>query len=265
MTGTVPPRALTIAGSDSGGGAGIEADLKTFTALQVYGLAAVTSVTAQNTVGVTGVHDIPAEFVAKQIDVVLEDIGADAVKSGMLSSVEIVDAVADRIEAHGITRYVLDPVMVSETGHSLLDAKAMARVVQRLFPLSLIVTPNLSEAKAILECTIKDEEAMRAAAKEIHALGPRYVVIKGGHLAGPEAVDILYDGATWVRHAVARIETKNTHGTGCTYSAAITAKLACGVEVTEAVTQAKAYVTGALQSGFNLGSGAGPLNHFWSA
>ena len=264
MSGQEPRKALTIAGSDSGGGAGIEADLKTFTALQVYGLAAVTSVTAQNTLGVTGVHDIPAAFVAKQIDVVLDDIGADAVKSGMLSSIEIVDAVADCIEAHGITQYVLDPVMVSETGHPLLDANAMERVIVRLFPLSLMVTPNLAEAEAILGRPVADEDAMRAAAEEIHALGPRYVLIKGGHLSGPEAVDILYDGTTWVRHAVPRIDTKNTHGTGCTYSAAIAAHLARGVAVPEAVAQAKAYVTGALQSGFDLGGGAGPLNHFWS-
>ena len=264
MSGQEPRKALTIAGSDSGGGAGIEADLKTFTALQVYGLAAVTSVTAQNTLGVTGMHDIPAAFVAKQIDVVLDDIGADAVKSGMLSSVEIVDAVAGCIEAHGITQYVLDPVMVSETGHPLLDANAMERVIARLFPLSLVVTPNLSEVEAILGRPIDDEDAMRAAAAEMHALGPRYVLIKGGHLSGPEAIDILYDGTTWVRHAVPRIDTRNTHGTGCTYSAAIAAHLARGVEVPEAVTLAKAYVTGALQSGFDLGGGAGSLNHFWS-
>jgi hydroxymethylpyrimidine/phosphomethylpyrimidine kinase len=263
MAAKTPPRVLTIAGSDSGGGAGIEADLKTFTALHVFGMAAVTSITAQNTTGVYGVHDVPAEMVAQQIDVVCEDIGVDAAKSGMLSNAAIIHAVADAIARHRIEKYVLDPVMFSETGHRLLSEDAVESLKQRLLPLAMVVTPNAVEAAALTGIEVRDVKSQRDAARALHHLGARAVLIKGGHLPGPAAVDILYDGLNFAEFSAPRVDTRNTHGTGCTYAAAIAAMLGHHQPLPEAVRIAKQYVTAAIVHGFALGRGAGPLNHFW--
>ncbi len=263
MPDNIIPRVLTIAGSDSGGGAGIQADLKTFTALRVFGMAAITSVTAQNTVGVSGVHDLPPEFVAEQIDDVAQDIGVDAAKTGMLSSAAIVEAVADSIERNALEKLVVDPVMVAKSGDSLLRDSAQQAVRERILPLAYMVTPNASEAEVLAGMRIAGPEDVEEAVRRIHGLGARYVLLKGGHLPGSEAVDYLFDGVTVQRFAAPRIATKNTHGTGCTYSAAIAAFLARGDAPAEAVQHAKYYLTGAIQHSFALGSGHGPLNHFW--
>ncbi|MDK1021590.1 MAG: bifunctional hydroxymethylpyrimidine kinase/phosphomethylpyrimidine kinase [Candidatus Hydrogenedentes bacterium] len=259
-----PPRALTIAGSDSSGGAGIEADLKTFTALQVYGMACVTSVTAQNTTAVHSLQDLPPEMVSRQIDVVVEDLGVDAAKSGMLANGAIIEAVADRIAHYRIEKYVLDPVMVSETGQALLQPDAIQILTTRLLPLALVVTPNAAEAEALSGQAVSDVAGMREAARAIHDLGARHVLVKGGHIEGSDAIDVLYDGSEFETFSAPRIDTPNTHGTGCTYSAAITAKLAKGLNVRDAIGDAKEYLTGAIQHGFDLGKGPGPLNHFWN-
>jgi len=263
MAAATPPRVLTIAGSDSGGGAGIEADLKTFTTLQVFGMAAVTSITAQNTTGVYGVHDIPAAMVAQQIDVVSQDIGIDAAKSGMLSNAAIIEAVADAITRNGILNYVLDPVMISESGHRLLREDAIDALKKLLIPLSKIITPNTAEAEALTGIAVTDAESQRDAARAIADLGADTVLIKGGHLSGPESMDLLYGGGYFVEFSAPRIDTRNTHGTGCTYAAAIAAFLGHGQLLPEAVRIAKQYVTEAIRQGFALGHGAGPLNHFW--
>ncbi|HOD49061.1 MAG TPA: bifunctional hydroxymethylpyrimidine kinase/phosphomethylpyrimidine kinase [Candidatus Hydrogenedentes bacterium] len=265
MTESVIPRVLTIAGSDSGGGAGIEADLKTFTALRVFGMAAITSVTAQNTLGVTGVHDLPPEFVAEQIDDVAQDIGVDAAKTGMLSSAAIAEAVADSVARNKIAKLVVDPVMVAKSGDPLLRESAQQAVRERILPLAYVVTPNVPEAEVLAGAPIASPEAVEEAARRIHGLGARFVLVKGGHMAGSEAVDYLFDGETVTTFSARRIPTKNTHGTGCTYSAAIAAYLAKGRPVTEAVRLAKDYLSGAIKHSFPLGSGHGPLNHFWQA
>jgi hydroxymethylpyrimidine/phosphomethylpyrimidine kinase len=255
------PRALTIAGSDSGGGAGIQADLKTFSAFRVYGASVLTAITAQNSVGVHGVENLAPAFVAAQLDAVLGDIGADAAKTGMLSTAPIVQAVADRLRAHGLRRLVVDPVMIAKSGDPLLQPSARAALVELILPLALVVTPNLHEAAALAEMPVGTETEMEAAARRIHALGPAWVLVKGGHLKG-DAVDLLFDGARVTRLAAPRIDTPHTHGTGCTYSAAITAGLARGGSVPEAVAEAKRYVTAAIRAGFALGRGVGPLRHF---
>ena len=263
MPDTAIPCVLTIAGSDSGGGAGIQADLKTFTALRVFGMAAITSVTAQNTVGVTGVHDLPPEFVAEQIDDVARDIGVDAAKTGMLSSAAIVEAVADSVARNSITRLVVDPVMVAKSGDPLLQASARQAMRKRILPLAWLVTPNVPEAEVLAGVRITGPQQVEQAARNIHRLGARYVLLKGGHMEGENAVDYLYDGQTIQTFSAPRIATRNTHGTGCTYSAAIAAYLARGCASGEAVQRAKAYLTGAIQHSFPLGAGHGPLNHFW--
>ena len=260
----VVARALTIAGSDSSGGAGIEADLKTFTALGVYGMAAVTSVTAQNTTGVIAAHHLPPALVAQQINAVAGDIGIDAAKTGMLANARIIEAVAACVAAHHIPNLVVDPVMVASSGARLLEASACAILKERLLPLAFLLTPNIPEAEALTGMTIRDPNDVRNAAQRLHETGVRYVLIKGGHLNTAEAADYLYDGAGFHEFTAARVNTSNTHGTGCTYSAAIAAYLAKGIEVIEAVRQAKAYVTEAIRHGFQLGNGPGPLNHFWS-
>ncbi|GBC81724.1 Hydroxymethylpyrimidine/phosphomethylpyrimidine kinase [bacterium HR10] len=257
-------KALTIAGSDSGGGAGIQADLKTFTALRVYGLSVLTAITAQDTCRVAGVIEVPADFVRLQLDVVMCDIGADAAKTGMLSSPEIIEAVAEGIREHRIERLVVDPVMRAKSGDRLLRAEAEEALVRRLLPLAYLVTPNIPEAEALVGWPIRSLEDMRNAARHIFELGPRAVLVKGGHLdSGSEAVDILYDGREFHEVVAERIPTRNTHGTGCTYSAAITAYLARGEGLLEAVRRAKHYVTMAIRYGFPIGRGHGPLNHFW--
>ncbi len=255
------PRALTIAGSDSGGGAGIQADLKTFTAFRVFGTSVLTAITAQNSIGVQGVVNLPPEFVARQLDSVLGDIGTDAAKTGMLSTAAIIRAVAERLRAHRVERLIVDPVMIAKSGDPLLEPDARQALVEAILPLALVVTPNLHEAAALAEFPVATVEEMEAAARRIHALGPRWVLVKGGHLKG-DPVDLLFDGRTLQRFEAERVPTPHTHGTGCTYSAAIAAGLALGAGVPEAVGQAKRYVTAAIRGGFALGRGVGPLRHF---
>lgn len=255
------PRVLTIAGSDSGGGAGIEADLKTFAALGVYGMAAITAVTAQNTVAVTGIHEIPASFVAEQIFEVASDIGVDAAKTGMLSSSGIIEAVAGEVVRFKIEKLVVDPVMIAKSGDALLQASAREAMRSRLLPLAWIVTPNVPEAEVLAGMKIACPGCIEEAAKRIHGLGCRYVLIKGGHMDQAQAVDYLYDGQRIETFTAPRINTKNTHGTGCTFSAAIAAFLAKGADTAGAVQQAKEYLTGAIRNSLNLGKGHGPLDH----
>jgi len=254
---------LTIAGSDSGGGAGIQADLKTFAALGVYGTSALTAVTAQNTVGVRAVEEAPPALVAAQIDAVLEDIGADAAKTGMLSSAAIVAVTVGRIRAHGIARLVVDPVMVAKSGDRLLREDAVRALRTDLLPLALVVTPNLPEAETLAGVTIGSRADLEDAARRIAALGPRYVLIKGGHAPG-DPIDILYDGRAFREYPGARIATTSTHGTGCTLSAAIVAYLARGLAVEDAVGRAKEYVVAAMCAASPLGRGHGPLHHLFA-
>jgi hydroxymethylpyrimidine/phosphomethylpyrimidine kinase len=259
----IPPRVLTIAGSDSGGGAGIQADLKTIAALGCYGMSAITAITAQNTLGVFGIHDIPPETVARQIDAVLDDIGADAVKTGMLSSASIIEAIAESLSRHPIENLVVDPVMVAKSGDHLLQESAQEALRSRLLPLALLVTPNVPEAEVLSGLGIVNETDLHRAAGRIHALGPRYVLMKGGHLEGDEAVDYLFDGKTLQRFNAPRIPSRNTHGTGCTFSSAIACYLARGLDVAGAVARAKEYLSGAIRHGLPLGAGHGPLHHGW--
>ena len=256
------PTALTIAGSDSGGGAGIQADLKTFAALGVYGTSALTAITAQNTVGVTGVHDVPVDIVAAQIEAVLTDIGADAVKTGMLSSAPIIETVARELAHFRVDLLVVDPVMVAKSGDRLLREDALDAMRRNLVPLATLVTPNVPEAEALTGLTIESPEDIRAAADRIVGMGARAVVVKGGHLSGPP-VDTFYDGHEFTEFTTERIETKNTHGTGCSFASAIAAGLANGLVLQEAVSDAKEYVTEAIRQSFPVGQGHGPLNHFY--
>jgi len=255
------PTALTIAGSDSGGGAGIQADLKTFSAFRVFGTSVLTAVTAQNSLGVHGVFDLPPEFVARQIDAVLSDIGADAVKLGMLSTSPIIEAVAGRLRAHGARTIVLDPVMIAKSGDPLLRPEARTALIREVVPLAEVVTPNLHEAAALAGIAVATEADMEEAARRIHGLGPRHVLVKGGHLAGA-ATDILWDGRALTRFTAPRLDSPNTHGTGCTYSAAIAAGLARGRPLADAIREAKAYVSAAIREGFRVGGGVGALRHF---
>ena len=259
---TTVPKAMTIAGSDSGGGAGIQADLKTFAALGVYGTSVLTAITAQNTRGVMAVHEVPPEMVTAQMDAVLTDIGADAVKTGMLANSSIIEAVAEGLERHGVTRLVVDPVMVAKSGDRLLREDAVKALRTRLLPLATVVTPNIPEAEVLAEMTIETPEDARTAARRIREQGAKAVVVKGGHMPGP-AVDRLYDGDTFSEFSTPRIETKNTHGTGCTFASAIAAGLAKGMELEEAVKTAKDFVTQALRRSYPVGHGHGPLNHFF--
>ena len=256
------PKAMTIAGSDSGGGAGIQADLKTFAALGVYGTVTLTAITAQNTVGVTGVHEIPTDMIVAQMDAVMGDIGADAVKTGMLSSREIVEVVAAQIRKHGIRSLVVDPVMVAKSGDALLRQDAVQAVRTRLVPLASVVTPNIPEAEALTGMTIESDADVRESAQRIVQMGARSVVVKGGHREGP-ATDVLYDGSDFREFTAPRIDTVNTHGTGCTFASAVAAGLAQGLSVEDSVAQAKDYVTEAIRASFPIGRGHGPLNHFY--
>ena len=255
------PRALTIAGSDSGGGAGIQADLKTFSAFRVFGLSVITAVTAQNSVGVQGVENLPPAFVARQLHSVLEDFGADAAKCGMLSTAPIIEAVAAALAELPIDRLVVDPVMVAKSGDPLLQPDARAALIGRILPLALVVTPNLPEAEALTGMPVTTRAEMEEAARRIHAMGPRNVLVKGGHLKG-EAVDLLWTGRALTAFSAPRIDSNNTHGTGCTFSAAIASGLALGRPLAEAVREGKAYVTRAIQEGFQAGRGVGQLRHF---
>ncbi len=258
------PRALTIAGSDSGGGAGIQADLKTFAAFGVFGMSAITALTAQNTVEVRSVFDVPAEFVRQQIDAVVTDIGVDAAKTGMLSSDPIVEAVADRVRHHGIASLVVDPVMIAKSGAALLRPEARDALRRLLLPLALVVTPNLHEASALVDRKVETMHEMEEAARRLSALGPRYVVVKGGHLEGGAAVDLVFDGARVERLESPRIQTRHTHGTGCVFAAAIASGLAKGVAPLQAIRDAKTFVTAAIRQALPLGSGHGPANPLYA-
>src|ERR1035437_5406807 len=257
------PRALTIAGSDSGGGAGIQADLKTFAAFGVYGALPISAITAQNTVGVRAIHEVPPDVVAAQIDAVLEDIGADAVKTGMLSSAAIIEAVADRLRSHTFGALVVDPGMVAKSGDALLRPEAVRALIELLLPLAAVVTPNAPEASVLSGVEVRDEESAREAARRIHALGPAIVIVKGGHLAGNRSDDLFFDGRSFEVLSGRRIETPHTHGTGCTFSAAIAACLACGMDPLAAAREARAFLQGAIEHAEPLGAGRGPVNHFW--
>ncbi|MGI9149327.1 MAG: bifunctional hydroxymethylpyrimidine kinase/phosphomethylpyrimidine kinase [Chloroflexota bacterium] len=257
------PRAMTIAGSDSGGGAGIQADLKTFQALGVYGTSVITAVTAQNTLGVQAVHEVPAAIIAAQIDAVVEDIGIDAAKTGMLASAAIVTAVAERIRHWHVEALVVDPVMVAKSGDRLLREDAVQALVRELLPLARVLTPNLPEAEVLVGRRLDTGPDIRQAARDIVAMGPRSVVIKGGHRQGGDAIDVLFDGRAFYEFTSERIDTPNTHGTGCTLSAAIAAGLAQGMDLVEAVGSAKRYLTEAIRHSKPLGSGHGPVAHDW--
>ncbi len=255
-------RALTIAGSDSGGGAGIQADLKTFGALGVFGTSAITAVTAQNTVRVTRIQEIEPDVVAAQIDAVAQDIGVDAAKTGMLASRSIAHAVADALKRNAIPNLVVDPVMISKTGARLLEEDAITTLKVEILPLAEFVTPNLPEAEVLSGRKISDAETMRDAARRILDLGPARVVIKGGHSDGPNVVDLYYDGKNFEELKAERVQTRSTHGTGCTFSAAIAAYLAHGLPPLDAVARAKEFLTAALQASPGIGKGIGPVNHF---
>ena len=256
------PKAMTIAGSDSGGGAGVQADLKTFAALGVYGASTLTAITAQNTVAVTAVHEIPTDIITAQIDAVLTDIGADAVKTGMLSSSDIIECVAEALTHHGVRQLVVDPVMVAKSGDALLREDAIGSLRTRLLPLAMVVTPNIPEAEALTETTIDSDADVRRAAETIVGMGARAVVVKGGHREGP-ATDLFYDGTEFREFTAPRLDTVNTHGTGCTFASAVAAGLARGMVVTDAVALAKEYVTEGIRHSFSIGQGHGPLNHFY--
>jgi hydroxymethylpyrimidine/phosphomethylpyrimidine kinase len=257
--------ALTIAGSDSGGGAGIQADLKTFAALGVYGTSVITALTAQNTRGVTGIHDVPADFIVAQMDAVFSDLAVNAVKIGMLSRVAAIAAAAAGLERHHAKNIVVDPVMVATSGDRLLAAEAIEALRTRLMPRAIVITPNLPEAAALLDRPLaRDEAEMEAQARALLALGPQAVLLKGGHGTGEESVDLLVDADNLTRLSAKRIVTKNTHGTGCTLSSAIAAGLAKGLALHDAVRQAKDYVTAAISAAdaLGVGHGHGPLHHF---
>jgi hydroxymethylpyrimidine/phosphomethylpyrimidine kinase len=255
--------ALTIAGSDSGGGAGIQADLKTFAAFGIFGTTAVTAITAQNTTGIRAVQALPPSIVTAQIDAVLDDIGADAIKIGMLANAQIVEAVADAIARRLLPRVVLDTVMVATGGAPLLSADAVTALRTRLLPLATVITPNAPEAEALTGRTIRTVNDQHDAARALVDLGARAVIVTGGHLAG-DAVDVVFDGDEYTELRADRVATRHTHGTGCTFSSAVAARLALGDDLVEAARHAKAYVTGAIRHAPGLGAGPGPVDHFWA-
>ncbi len=259
------PIAVTIAGSDSGGGAGIQADLKTFSALGVYGASVIAALTAQNTKGVTGIHDVPAEFVTAQIDAVFSDLDVGAVKIGMVSQRTAIAAIADGLARWKQHAIVLDPVMIATSGDRLLSPDAIDNLKKKLLPMALVITPNLPEAAALLDAPVaRSEGEMRAQGERLLKLGPRAVLIKGGHDTGAESVDLLVEPNAVTRLAADRVITRNTHGTGCTLSSAVAAGLAKGLTLAEAVRAAKAYVTDAIVAAqrLKIGSGHGPVHHF---
>ena len=256
--------ALTIAGSDSGGGAGIQADLKTFAAHGVYGTSALTAITAQNTHGVIAALPLPTDIIVAQMEAVAGDITIHAVKTGMLATAAIVEAVAATIEELDLPHVVVDPVMVAKGGDRLLDADAIGMIKAELFRRAAIVTPNAMEAGVLADMSVSSLADAREAARRIHRLGAAAVVVKGGHLDGAEAIDVLFDGHQFHELAGPRIATRNTHGTGCTFAAAIAANLALEVPLDAAVRRAKQYVLGAIRRGLDIGTGHGPLDHFWN-
>ncbi|GAB4050066.1 bifunctional hydroxymethylpyrimidine kinase/phosphomethylpyrimidine kinase [Spirosoma litoris] len=260
-------RVLTIAGSDSGGGAGIQADLKTFSALGCYGMSVITALTAQNTTSVTGIMPVPPAFIAEQLKAVLSDIGVDAVKIGMLHSPEVIEQVAQTLTEFGVSNIVLDPVMVAKSGDKLLQDAAIDALITQLLPIASVITPNLPEASVLLGRPVETLADMAPAATDLAKLCPGAILVKGGHLTTEESTDLLFVSATeshWF--PTNRIQTNNSHGTGCTLSSAIACGLAKGQSVVEAVAAAKAYLTGALQAGaqYQLGHGHGPVYHFYT-
>ena len=254
-------KALTIAGSDSGGGAGIQADLKTFHNLGVYGMSAITALTAQNTTGVQGIFNVSPEFLSMQIRSCLSDIGADSVKTGMLSTPPLVESAAQTLQDFKVKYIVVDPVMVAKSGDRLLEDSAVKTVIDSLLPLATIITPNAEEAQIIAGMNIITEEDMKRSAEKILNLGPKSVLIKGGHLDGDKSIDLFYDGKSFTRLESERFENRHTHGTGCTLSSAIAAFLALGYTLTEAVKSGKRYITLAIKKAEALGKGIGPVNH----
>jgi hydroxymethylpyrimidine/phosphomethylpyrimidine kinase len=255
-------RALTIAGSDSGGGAGIQADLKTFAAFGVFGMSVITAITAQNTCEVTAISEVPLQIIEKQIDAVISDIGTDAVKTGMLANTAIVRLVAESIEKYGLQNVVVDPVMISKSGDSLIDSSAITAMKEYLIPLVKVITPNIPEAMKLLGREINGVLDMEEAAVELHKLGCEYVVLKGGHLEkSSDAIDIVYDGNQIQELRSLFFKSDNTHGTGCTFASAIAAGLAKGYKPLRAFQMAKKYITHAIKSSFPLGKGHGPVNH----
>jgi hydroxymethylpyrimidine/phosphomethylpyrimidine kinase len=261
---TTAARALTIAGSDSGGGAGIQADLKTFAAFGVYGASAITAVTAQNTLEVADWLAMPPELVQKQIDAVLTDIGADAVKTGMLANAGIIKTVSAAMREHGVEQLVVDPVMVAKGGHKLLEDDAVSAIVRDLLPLALVVTPNLPEAEVLTNRRIMSWHDARGAAAQLVEMGARSAVIKGGHFDDAvSSTDLYYDGQAYREFTSVRVHTKNTHGTGCTFAAAIAAGLAKGMSPADAIALAKSYTTLAIQHAYPIGAGHGPVHHFF--
>jgi hydroxymethylpyrimidine kinase/phosphomethylpyrimidine kinase len=252
------PVALTIAGSDSGGGAGIQADLKTFAALGVHGTSAITAITAQNTTGVTDILELPVDLVRKQISAVVDDIGVQAAKTGMLSSAAIISAVAEAVREHGLSLLVVDPVMVAKGGAKLLRDDAIDAMREQLIPLAALVTPNLPEAEALLRRRIASIDERKQAARDLVAMGARAAVVKGGHAA--DATDVYFDGSLMVELPAERIETVHTHGSGCVFSAAITAWLALGSDPLHAAREAKSFITQAIANSLEIGHGQGPVN-----
>lgn len=256
------PRALTIAGSDSSGGAGIQADLKTFSALAVYGMSAVTALTSQNSLGVNGIIEIDPDFVSSQIRSVVLDIGVDAVKTGMLSNAAIISRVSSDLRDLGIEKLVVDPVMVAKGGARLLKADAIEALASQLFPVALLITPNLQEAEVLTGMRIECLDEMKRAAVKLREFGSKYVIVKGGHLAG-DPMDLLYDGRMFREYVGVRYLTPHTHGTGCTFASAVAAFIARGLSVEDAVEGAKTFITGAIANGLPLGRGHGPVHHFY--
>jgi hydroxymethylpyrimidine/phosphomethylpyrimidine kinase len=259
---TTIPCAMTIAGSDSGGGAGIQADLKTFAAHGVYGTSAIAAITSQNTLKVTDVLELPTSLVASQIDAILSDIGADAVKTGMLSSSAIINVVAEKVREHNLATLVVDPVMVAKGGDRLLQEEAVEAVRNVLLPLATVITPNAPEAGVLTGKRVETLDDARSAARELVAMGARAALVKGGHIEGPPT-DVLYDGKEFRTFTAEHIPSTSTHGTGCTYASAIAANLAKGLALTDAIAQAKSYVTSAIKHARPIGHGHGPLNHFF--
>jgi hydroxymethylpyrimidine/phosphomethylpyrimidine kinase len=258
-----PPTALTIAGSDSGGGAGAQADLKTFLACRVHGMSAITAVTVQNSLGVTGFYELPPHAVAEQIESVVSDIGVGAAKTGMLASAPIMAAVAETVRRLGVAPFVVDPVAASQHGDPLLRPDAIEALRELIVPLASLVTPNLGEAALLTGTDVRTRDDMADAARALHALGPEWVLVKGGHLDSGDAVDLLYDGTDFVEFTSPRFATIHTHGSGDTLAAAITAGLARGLGMVDAVREGKRFITGAVEGSFPLGAGRGPVGHFW--
>jgi hydroxymethylpyrimidine/phosphomethylpyrimidine kinase len=263
MDAEQPPTALTIAGSDSGGGAGVQADLKTFLACRVHGMSAITAVTAQNSHGVSGIYELPPDAVAEQIESVATDIGVGAAKTGMLASAAIIGAVAEAAQRLHLTPLVVDPVAASQHGDPLLRPDALDALRDVMLPLATLTTPNLGEVRLLTGIDVRSRADMADAAKALLDLGPRWVLVKGGHLEDDDAVDLLYDGTSFIEFPAARHPTVHTHGSGDTLAAAITASLARGYPVPEAVAHGKRFITQAVHGSFPLGGGLGPVGHFW--